>query len=90
MSNVTYYTYLARCADNSLYTGYCRNVSEREKAHNSGKGAKYTFSRRPVKIVYFEEFQTRSDAMKREAQIKKWSRLKKENLVDSGHPTKIR
>ncbi len=83
-----YFTYLARCADNSLYTGYCKNVTVREQKHNSGEGAKYTRQRRPVKIVYFEEFLNRSEAMKRESQIKSWTKKKKENLITSGPPSK--
>lgn len=58
-------------------------MEDREKAHNSGKGAKYTASRRPVKIVYSESFETQTEALKREAQIKKWSKAKKEALIQS-------
>ncbi len=47
-----YYFYLARCADNSLYAGYCADVKSREAKHNSGDGAKYTRQRRPIKIIY--------------------------------------
>jgi len=77
----TYYTYIARCADNSLYTGYCINLKEREQKHNSGTGAKYTRSRRPIKIIYFEKFSSRNMAMKREIEIKKWQKNKKEKLI---------
>lgn len=83
-----YFVYLARCSDTSLYTGYCNNIKAREKKHNTGAGAKYTRTRRPVKIVYYEQYDLRIDAMKREAQIKGWRRSKKENLVLKGHPTK--
>jgi len=76
-----YYFYLARCKDNTLYAGYCANIKDRETKHNKGEGAKYTKSRRPIKIVYFEKFSTRSGAMKREAEIKSWSKIKKENLI---------
>ncbi len=76
-----YYFYLARCSDNTLYAGYCADIKNREIKHNKGEGAKYTKYRAPIKIVYFEEFLTRSEAMKREAQIKGWSRVKKENLI---------
>lgn len=79
-----YFTYLARCSDNSLYAGYCRDVHAREQKHNSGEGAKYTRSRRPVKIVYCERFLDRSEAMKRESQIKGWTRQEKENLIQHG------
>lgn len=76
-----HYCYLARCADDSLYAGTCLNVTEREAKHNDGTGAKYTRSRRPVKIVYSEEFDTLSDARKREAAVKKLSKERKEELV---------
>lgn len=76
-----YYTYIARCSDDSLYTGYCVDILAREKTHNNGKGAKYTRNRTPIKIVYFEEFQNRSDAMKREIQIKGWTRKKKQEII---------
>ena len=59
------YTYIVRCKDGSLYTGWTNDIEKRIKAHNEGKGAKYTKSRRPVKLVYYEEFQTKEEAMKR-------------------------
>ena len=70
-----YYTYLAECADRTLYCGYTDDVKNREMVHNSGKGAKYTRSRLPVKIVYYEEFETKSEALKREHAIKKLTSL---------------
>ena len=76
-----YYIYLAKCSDNSLYCGYTDNLKNREKVHNSGKGAKYTRSRLPVKIVYYEEFETKSEALKREHAIKKLTREQKEKLI---------
>ena len=76
-----YYTYLAKCSDGSLYCGYTDDIDAREKVHNSGKGAKYTRSRLPVKIVYFESFETKSEALKREHAIKKLTRIKKEELI---------
>jgi len=76
-----YFTYLARCSDNSLYTGYTVNIKDRESKHNKGDGAKYTKYRRPVKIVYWEKFETINEAMQREAQIKRWSKAKKEKLI---------
>jgi putative endonuclease len=86
---MSYYTYIARCNDNSLYTGYCVNITQREKVHNEGKGAKYTRQRTPVKIIYFEEFDSRSAAMIREIQIKGWTKIQKENLIKSDHSTKV-
>jgi len=73
--------YLARCRDGSLYSGYTHNLFEREKSHNSGKGAKYTASRRPVEIIYSENFTNKSDALRREAAVKKLSRMEKLKLV---------
>lgn len=63
-------------------------MNAREKRHNEGRGAKYTRLRRPVKIIYFEEFETLVDARRREAQVKTWSKIKKERLVKGQHPTK--
>ena len=81
-----YFTYLARCNDNSLYTGSCINIKAREAKHNKGEGAKYTKQRRPIKIIYSETHNTLSDARKREAQIKRWAKEKKENLIKGSKP----
>ena len=78
---MSYYFYFARCSDDSLYAGYCKDVQAREGKHNTGKGAKYTRSRRPVKIIYTETFETQKEAMQREIEVKKWNRLKKVNLI---------
>lgn len=75
------FTYMLRCADDSLYTGWTTDLAGRLDAHNSGKGAKYTRARLPVRLVYFEEFDTKEEAMKREAAIKKLTRAKKECLL---------
>lgn len=77
------YTYMLRCKDGTLYTGWTNDLKRRIKAHNSGKGAKYTKSRRPVKLVYCEEFPTREEAMKREWAIKRMGKKEKEMLVCS-------
>ena len=69
--------YILRCRDGKLYTGITTNLEQRIKDHNRGKGCKYTAYRRPVTLVYSEPHPDRSSAMKREAQIKKWSRAKK-------------
>ncbi|HLD64030.1 MAG TPA: GIY-YIG nuclease family protein [Candidatus Peribacteraceae bacterium] len=76
-----FHVYLLRCADNSLYCGFCKDLQARKEMHNVGKGAKYTRSRRPVNIVYTEEFTTRSEALRREAHIKKLTKAAKELLV---------
>lgn len=78
------YTYVLECSDNSLYTGWTTDIDKRLERHNSGKGAKYTRGRRPVVVKYFETFDTRSEAMKRECEIKKLSREKKLKLISEG------
>lgn len=80
---MSFFFYLARCNDNSLYSGSCKNVKSREKMHNEGKGAKYTRARLPIKIVYFEEFKNRSLACKRESAVKKFTKKQKEDLIKS-------
>ena len=76
-----FYVYLLECNDKSFYCGYSSNLDARVEAHNKGTGGKYTRARRPVKLVYSEEAETRSNAMKREAEIKKFSRKEKEELA---------
>jgi putative endonuclease len=76
-----FFVYIVRCADGTLYTGYARDPKEREKVHNSGKGAKYTSSRRPVSLVYTEPFATVGEALSREHQVKRLSRREKERLL---------
>jgi putative endonuclease len=75
---------MVRCADGTLYTGYAREPCEREKAHNSGRGARYTSGRRPVRLVYAEAFDSINDALRREHQLKRLTRAQKESLVKSG------
>jgi putative endonuclease len=76
-----YFVYIVRCADGSLYTGYARDPELRAKAHNMGRGAKYTARRLPVSLVYSESCETRSDALKREYQVKRLSRRDKDLLI---------
>ncbi len=76
-----HYTYIVECADGSLYTGYTTDVDARVKKHNSGNGAKYTRSRLPVKLVYYEEYETKHEAMSREYNIKQMSRKAKLDLI---------
>ena len=75
------YVYILKCSDESLYTGWTTDLERRLKAHNSGKGAKYTRARIPVEIVYFEEFEDKIEAMKREYEIKKLTREQKLQLI---------
>lgn len=77
------YVYILKCNDNTLYTGWTTNLNKRLSTHNSGKGAKYTRCRLPVEIVYYEEFEDKSSAMKREHEIKKLSRTEKLSLINN-------
>jgi putative endonuclease len=74
------YVYIVRCADDSLYTGWALDVAQRVKAHNCGRGARYTRTHGPVVLVYSEELPTRADAMRRELAIKRYPRAKKLDL----------
>lgn len=75
------YTYIVECKDGSYYTGWTNNLGKRLKDHNDGKGAKYTKARLPVSLVYYEEFQTKEEAMRREYAIKRMSRNEKYKLI---------
>ena len=77
------YTYLLECADGTLYCGWTTDPDRRLKAHNDGTGGKYTRSRRPVRLVWLEAFPTRREAMRREAEIKTWSRERKLQLIQT-------
>ena len=77
----TWHVYILRCRDSSLYTGYTNDIDARIAAHNVGRGAKYTASRLPVHLVHTEPADSRSAAMQREFQIKRWTRAKKEALI---------
>ena len=72
---------MLRCRDGSLYTGWTNHLAERVAAHQAGRGAKYTKSRRPVILVYYEEYETKSEALRREAAIKKLSRQEKLRMI---------
>lgn len=78
------YTYLLECSDKTLYCGWTTNLEKRLQAHNKGQGAKYTKPRIPVKLVYHEAFQTKQEAMQREAAIKKLTRKDKLRLITDG------
>ena len=81
---MTHFVYMVRCSDGSLYTGYATDPEKRLREHNGESktpGARYTRGRRPVQLVYVETFKTRSEAMKREAAIKRHSRAEKEALI---------
>lgn len=76
------YTYIVRCKDNSLYCGWTNNLEKRIESHNAGTGAKYTKSRRPVELVYYETFDTKEEAMSREYAIKQLTRQQKMQLIE--------
>ncbi len=81
---MSYYVYIVRCSDNSLYTGITTDINRRIHEHNeTKKGAKYTKSRRPVSLVYSALIGDRSSAQKEEYRIKKLSKIKKQELVDN-------
>jgi len=79
---LTYYVYILRCCDGTYYTGHARDVARRIHEHNSGKAAKYTAGRLPVELVYSEVHATRSQAARREYEIKQLSRARKQALID--------
>lgn len=83
-----WYVYILRCADNSLYTGITTSIERRLKEHNecNKKGAKYTRVRRPVNLAYAEQQLNRQQASRREYQLKKYNKKKKEQLVSSFTP----
>jgi putative endonuclease len=76
-----HFVYIVRCADNTLYTGYAVDPHARIEKHNAGRGARYTAGRRPVALVYSERFRTKSRALKRECELKRWPRAKKESIL---------
>ena len=82
------FVYIVRCSDGTLYTGWAVDVAARVKAHNAGRGAKYTRTRRPVKLIYSEELPTRAEAMRRELQIKRYPKAKKLELCQRGQRIK--
>jgi putative endonuclease len=77
-----WFIYILLCVDGSYYTGSTNDVEKRLEAHFADKGAKYTKSHKPVKLIYQEQFSTKSEALKREAEIKRMSKLNKKELVN--------
>lgn len=73
---------MVECSDHTYYTGWTNDLEKRVRAHNAGRGARYTKPRRPVRLVYFEEFDTKEQAMRREWEIKQMSRAAKERLLE--------
>ncbi|MFH1128977.1 MAG: GIY-YIG nuclease family protein [Candidatus Omnitrophota bacterium] len=79
-----WYVYILRCKDGSFYTGSSNNVNNRLQQHNSGKASKYTRSRRPVTLLYIEQFATKVEALRREIKIKDFSTVNKKKLIEYG------
>ena len=79
-----HYVYILQCADGTYYTGYTTDPERRARVHNSGKGAKYTRSRRPVELIYTEDFDDKREAQRREYAIKQLTRAEKETLINGG------
>lgn len=77
------YVYIVECSDGTFYTGWTNNLDRRVNQHSNGTGAKYTRGRGPVKLVYYEEFNEKRDAMKREYEIKRYSRTAKIDLIEN-------
>lgn len=82
MKNMENVTYIVKCRDGSLYTGWTNNIDRRIRMHNEGKGAKYTRARRPVELVYLEAFDSKEKAMSREARIKQLTKKEKLLLIE--------
>ena len=78
---MNYYFYILRCYDNSLYCGMTTNLENRIKEHNGTKGAKYLRTKKPFQLIYSEEYPDIKSAMRRELQVKKWTKAKKEAVV---------
>lgn len=76
------YVYIIKCCDNTLYTGWTNNIEKRFKAHTEGKGAKYTKGRGPLELVYYEKFEDKRTAMRREYEIKKLTKKEKLKLIN--------
>ncbi len=84
------YTYILECGDKSLYTGWTNNLAKRVVAHQAGKGGKYTRAHLPVKLVYYEEYETKEEAMRREYYIKQLNKVDKLSLVDAFDKEKLK
>lgn len=81
-----YYLYIIRLSDESLYTGITNDLERRLKEHKKGRGSKYVKGRLPLELEYVEKHEGRSEAMQREAEIKKWNKNKKEKLIQNQKP----
>ncbi|MDD5224621.1 MAG: GIY-YIG nuclease family protein [bacterium] len=84
---MSWFFYILKCKDDSLYSGITNDLIHRLIIHNRGKGAKYTRSHRPVSLAYWEEFSDKSKARKREIEVKSWNREKKIQLIETKRAT---
>ena len=84
---IMHYTYILKCVDGTYYTGWTTDLKKRLKAHNEKKGAKYTKNRTPVSLVYYETFETKQEALRREYAIKQMTRAEKTDLIGRDNPT---
>ena len=84
-----FFVYILVCNDESLYVGHTKDVLARVDAHNNGRGAAFTYQRRPLRLVYTEPHETEAAAIRRERQIKGWTRAKKQALI-SGEPKRLK
>ncbi|WP_026562436.1 GIY-YIG nuclease family protein [Bacillus sp. J37] len=82
VQNETHYFYVLECSDGSYYAGYTVNLERRIHNHNTGKGAKYTRGRTPVKLLYSEKFESKSEALKMEIKFKKFSKKRKHSYIE--------
>lgn len=84
-----WFVYIVRCGDTTLYTGITTDINRREREHNEDnkRGSKFVRGKRPVKMVYWETYESQSEAQKREAAIKKWNRKYKLKLIEKGTPS---
>ena len=82
-----HYVYILKCSDDSHYVGYTTNLENRLKEHNEGSGGRNTRIKRPTELLYMEKFENKFAALKRETQIKRWTRAKKEALIYTNSDT---
>ena len=84
--NRSAFVYLLRCADKTIYTGWTYDLPQRVRAHQTGRGARYTRTRRPIRLIYWEQLPSRREAMRRELAVKRWPRARKLALAKTFKP----
>jgi putative endonuclease len=88
-NEVEWFLYLIRCKGGQLYTGITTNIERRLAEHQSGKGAKYLRGKTPLQLVFQQKIGSRSEALKIEAAVKKWPKVEKEKMINTGWPKKL-